>query len=253
MYVKKKHRGIKHIFLAALMKCDLIRSFISFVDIGVVVVVVVVGRRILRRMLLMLRWTSRRSMMDFAPHNHVSATRRRPDLTGRRRRHWSSPSIHYIHIRVIRVSSTSSASTSALASSTSTSHATATATGPVVMMVVVVMMVAAFASVLPSVMVAVLLLLLMMIVISAAAVAGRQAVSQSAVNRDEDLSGPRPISMLAEPHALPRAQVQLAVGHRHGQVGAEEAGFDVSGLKCKSVKDVITSVMCCGSNLNGKI
>ena len=39
--------------------------------------------------------------------------------------------------------------------------------------------------------------------------------------------------MLAEPDALPRAQVQLAVGHGHRQVGAEEAGLHVCRLKKK--------------------
>ena len=37
--------------------------------------------------------------------------------------------------------------------------------------------------------------------------------------------------MFAQPDTLPSAQVQFPVGDGHGQVGAEEAGLHVGGLK----------------------
>ena len=58
-----------------------------------------------------------------------------------------------------------------------------------------------------------------------------ESVPEGPVDRDEDLPRTRAVSVLAQPDALPGAQVQLAVGHRDGQVGAEEAGLHVGGLK----------------------
>ena len=45
------------------------------------------------------------------------------------------------------------------------------------------------------------------------------------------LSGSRPVPVLAQPDALPRAQVQLPVRHRHRQVGPEEASLHVRRLQ----------------------
>jgi hypothetical protein len=45
-----------------------------------------------------------------------------------------------------------------------------------------------------------------------------------------DLSGAGPVPVLAQPDSLPGAEVELAVGERHRQVGAEEAGFHVGRL-----------------------
>jgi len=41
--------------------------------------------------------------------------------------------------------------------------------------------------------------------------------------------------VFAQPDPLPGAKVELAVGHGHGQVGAQEAGLDVSRLKNKRI------------------
>lgn len=75
-------------------------------------------------------------------------------------------------------------------------------------------------------------------VLSLAAGAGHRAdgaegravgVAQAPVERAEELARARVVPVLAEPHALPRAQVQLALGDGDGEGGAQEAGLHVGG------------------------
>jgi len=56
---------------------------------------------------------------------------------------------------------------------------------------------------------------------------GPLRVLQAAVYCYQDLSGAGPITVLTEPHTLPRAEVELAIRERHSQVGTKEARLDV--------------------------
>ena len=50
------------------------------------------------------------------------------------------------------------------------------------------------------------------------------------VDRHQDLPGPRPVTVLAQPHTLPGAKVKLPIRQRDRQIRTQEASFDMRRL-----------------------
>lgn len=59
---------------------------------------------------------------------------------------------------------------------------------------------------------------------------GARGVRQAPVQGDEQLPGARVVPVLAQPDALPRAQVQFALGDGDGERRAQEARLHVGRL-----------------------
>ena len=70
---------------------------------------------------------------------------------------------------------------------------------------------------------------------------GGVRVPEGPVDGDKDFSRAGPVPVLAQPDALPGAQVQLAVRHGHSQVRTQEARLHVGGLEKKTRRFLINN------------